>query len=199
MADLERERERERMRSDSDEAGVGPYARDASRLSRLSELDDWGIAEDEPDIRGWEVRTVSGRELGEVKDLLVDVEAGEVVMLDVEIRGGDRRALVPIRVVALDRGSRVVRMDSADLETRRLESTDREVPVPGAMEPAEVERRAEAVSGDTAEQDRLRERKREARYGDRHEVIVERRPVVIEETIKRRRTIDPDAKPDDRL
>ncbi len=199
MDDLERERERERVRADSDEAGVGPYARDASSLSRLSELDDWGIAEDEPDIRGWEVRTVSGRELGEVKDLLVDPEAGEVVMLDVEIKGGDRKALVPIRVVALDRGSRVVRMDSADLQNRWLDR-DREVPVPGTMEPAEVERRADAVTGDTAEQDRLRERKREARYGDRHEVVVERRPVVVEETIKRRRTIDPeDSKPDDQL
>ena len=89
-------------------------------------------------------------------------------------------------------------MDSGDLRPADVEG-DREVPVPGTMVPAEVERRAEAVSGDTAEQDRLRERKREARYGDRHEVIVERRPVVVEETIKRRRTIDTDAKPDDHL
>src|SRR5689334_11228405 len=108
MADIHRDRQR-------DAAGIGPYARDTERLVPLSELGRWDVAEGEPDIRGWEVRTVGGRELGKVKELLVDPDANEVVMIDVDLSGSDRRAQVPLRIVEIDRARRVVRMDSADL------------------------------------------------------------------------------------
>src|SRR4051812_11659379 len=108
MADIHRDRQR-------DAAGIGPYARDAERLVRLSDLGKWDVAEGEPDIRGWEVRTIGGRELGKVKELLVDPDAGEVVMLDVDLTGSDRHAQVPLRIVEIDRARRLVRMDSADL------------------------------------------------------------------------------------
>jgi hypothetical protein len=68
-----------------DAAGVGPYAKERERLVSLSSLDSWKVSEGDPDIRGWEVRTVSGRQLGVVSDLLIDSDAGEVVMLDVDL------------------------------------------------------------------------------------------------------------------
>jgi hypothetical protein len=98
-----------------DAAGVGPYARQQDQLVRMSALSSWSVGDGEPDIRGWDVCTVSGKQLGAVTDLLVDQGAGEVVLLDVDLPGTDRHTLVPIRVVEIDRAHRVVRMDSADV------------------------------------------------------------------------------------
>ena len=98
-----------------DAAGVGPYARDLEQLVPMSSLDSWRVADGEPDIRGWEVQTVSNRQLGTVRDLLIDASAGEVVLLDVDLSGTHKHALVPIRVVQIDRARRVILMDSADL------------------------------------------------------------------------------------
>jgi hypothetical protein len=109
---------RERGRSDA--AGVGPYVRKDVRLERLGELDSYKIAEGEPDIRGWEVRTISGRQLGEVADLLVDTAAGEVVMLDVDARGEGRHRYAPVRAAMIDRTARVVRLDTGDLRDEPL-------------------------------------------------------------------------------
>jgi hypothetical protein len=104
-------------RDGRDAAGIGPYARERERLVPMSTLESWTLSNGDPDIRGWEVRTVSGRQLGSVSDLLVDQAEGEVVLLDVDLPGTDQHTFVPIRVVALDRPGRLVLMDSADLLT----------------------------------------------------------------------------------
>lgn len=109
-------------RNGRDAAGVGPYARERETLTPLSTL-NWTVSSGEPDIRGWDVRTVSGRQLGSVADLLVDAKAGEVVLLDVDLPGSDRHTFVPIRVVEIDRARRLVLMDSADLPESDLERT----------------------------------------------------------------------------
>lgn len=171
MADTHRDRQR-------DAAGIGPYARDAERLVRLSELGSWDVAEGEPDIRGWEVRTIGGRELGKIKELLIDPDAGEVVMIDVNLTGSDRHALVPLRIIEIDRARRLVRMDSSDLT------------------PAEQEAVAEATGeAPVSSEGRSRERTwadtgrvKYASLGD-DERVVERRPVV-EEVVVRRRVVD---------
>jgi photosynthetic reaction center H subunit len=166
MADIDRDRLRR------DAAGVGPYARDAERLVPLKDMGSWDVAEGEPDIRGWEVRTVGGRELGKVKELLVDPDAGEVVMLDVDVSGSDRHALVPLRIVEVDRPRRVVRMDSADLT------------------PAEQEAIAEAAeTAPTRERERTWSAAGKVRYpsNGNDEVVVDRRPVVEEVVVRRRR------------
>ena len=171
MADIHRDRQR-------DAAGIGPYAQDAERLVRLSDLGKWDVADGEPDIRGWEVRTVGGRELGKIQELLVDPDAGEVVMLDVDLTGTHQHALVPLRIVEIDRPRRIVRMDSSDLT------------------PAEREAVAEAEGASAASSEKpVRERKwadtgrvKYPAHGD-EEVVVERRPVV-EEVVVRRRLVD---------
>jgi len=110
-----------------DAAGIGPYARERESLVALSTLGSWKVSEGEPDIRGWDVRTVSGRQLGSVHDLLVDPNASEVVLVDVDLPGTDRHTFVPIRVIQIDRARRLVLMDSADLPESDLERSDRTV------------------------------------------------------------------------
>lgn len=107
---------KERERSRRDDAGVGPDPSDTGELVRLEDLDGFTVASGEPDIRGWEVRTVGGREIGEVDDLLIDPMRAEVVKIDVDINGSDRHAEVPIRAVQLDRDRKVVIVDSGDVE-----------------------------------------------------------------------------------
>ena len=96
-----------------DEAGVGPNPADARRLVRLKELDDYKVAEGEPDIRGWRVYTATGRELGDIEDLLVDTELGEVVMVDVDLKRDDRHTLAPIKAAWIDRDNRRVVLNTS--------------------------------------------------------------------------------------
>ena len=113
---------RDKGRGRSDAAGVGPYVRKGVPLARLSELGKHRIAAGEPDIRGWEVRTISGRQLGEVADLLVDTDAGEVIMIDVDMKDNDRHSFAPVRAAMIDRTARVVRLDTGDLHHEELSS-----------------------------------------------------------------------------
>jgi hypothetical protein len=89
-------------------------------LRHLDELDDFEIADGEPDIRGWDVKGADGRTLGEVADLLVDTGAMKARYIEVKLaedvaeearRPGDdlnprseplRHVLVPIGTARLD-------------------------------------------------------------------------------------------------
>jgi PRC-barrel domain protein len=113
---------KDKGRGRSDAAGVGPYVRKGLRLARLGELGNYKIAEGEPDIRGWEVRTISGRLLGEVAELLVDTDAGEVVVIDVDVKNNGRHSFAPVRAAMIDRTARVVRLDTGDLHEDELPS-----------------------------------------------------------------------------
>jgi len=108
-------------REQRDAAGVGPYAQEREKLLPLSSLESWTVSDGEPDIRGWEITTVNNRQLGTVEDLLVDTDANEVVLIDVDLPGSDRHTFVPIRVVQIDRARRVILMDSADLPAAGIE------------------------------------------------------------------------------
>jgi hypothetical protein len=137
---------KDKGRGRSDAAGVGPYVRKDVRLLRLSELRSYTVAEGEPDIRGWEVRTISGRQLGEVAELLVDADAGEVVMLDIDVRNNGRHSFAPVRAAMIDRMARVVRLDTGDLQDEELPSLTAE---PAADEDArEFGDRYERAYGD---------------------------------------------------
>jgi sporulation protein YlmC with PRC-barrel domain len=86
-----------------DEAGVGPNPTDARRLVPMRDLKSYKVADGEPDIRGWKVFTATGRELGDIEDLLIDTEMGEVVMVDVDLKRDDRHTLAPIKAAWIDR------------------------------------------------------------------------------------------------
>jgi hypothetical protein len=113
---------KDKGRGRADAAGVGPYVRKGVRLVRLSELSKYTVADGEPDIRGWEVRTISGRQLGEVAELLVDTDAGEVVMLDINVASKGRHSFAPVRAAMIDRTARVIRLDTGDLQDDELPS-----------------------------------------------------------------------------
>jgi sporulation protein YlmC with PRC-barrel domain len=98
-----------------DEANVGPDPQRARDLRPMKDLDRFKVADGEPDIRGWAVWTSAGRELGVVEDLLVDVEAGEVVMLDVDLKRDDRHTLAPIRAAWVDRATKRVVLDAREV------------------------------------------------------------------------------------
>jgi hypothetical protein len=98
-----------------DEADVGPDPRAARELKRLSEL-RYKVADGEPDIRGWKVYASTGRELGTVSDLLVDTDAGEVVMLDIDLRRNDRHTLAPVRAAWIDHATHRVVLDAREAE-----------------------------------------------------------------------------------
>lgn len=111
-------------------SGSGATAGDASHLGRLNDLDEYKVADGYPDIRGWDVRTTDGQNVGKVGDLIVDTSAMRVRYLDVEIdrsvgqaakdavTPGDqhRHTLLPIGNVQLDEKGDHVMVDGYTLE-----------------------------------------------------------------------------------
>lgn len=77
-------------------------------MRALCDLDDLVIADGEPDIRGWSVRTGDGVEIGEVADLIIDTTAMKVRYMCVELDthaldlDAKRRVLIPIGTARLD-------------------------------------------------------------------------------------------------
>jgi sporulation protein YlmC with PRC-barrel domain len=121
-----------------DEASVGPDPRRARELKRLSDL-KFRVASGEPDIVGWTVFASTGRELGRVTDLLVDVEAREVVMLDIDLRRGDQHTLAPLRAAWIDHAAKRVVLDARELEQNSDELLPG-LPRSGALSDAQVDR-----------------------------------------------------------
>lgn len=79
-----------------------------SRLVHLDDIDDFKVADGDPDIRGWDVRTADGRKIGYVEDLIVDTGLMKVryieAKLDREVTHSDddRHVLIPIGTARLD-------------------------------------------------------------------------------------------------
>lgn len=92
-------------------------ATSASRLARLEELDDYEIADGQPDIRGWDVRTPDGTVVGKVDGLIADTGAMEVRFIEVEARRNvlgtatDEHILVPIGAARLNDDDDTVLID----------------------------------------------------------------------------------------
>lgn len=91
---------------------------DMDRVVPLGQLDDFKVADGEPDVRGWEVLASDGRKIGEVDELLVDTAAMKVRYLDVDVDEGmvagghDRHVLIPIGYARLDEERDCVRVDA---------------------------------------------------------------------------------------
>ncbi|HEX2078968.1 MAG TPA: PRC-barrel domain-containing protein [Longimicrobium sp.] len=102
---------------------------DMDRVVPLGQLDDFRVAEGDPDVRGWEVRASDGRKIGEVDELLVDTSAMKVRYLDVDLDaddvvlsgGHDRHVLIPIGYARLERDRDCVTVDGlASSDVARL-------------------------------------------------------------------------------
>jgi sporulation protein YlmC with PRC-barrel domain len=180
----------------NDAAGVGPEPGRVERLHRLSESHHYRIAGGEPDIRGWEVRTLSGSHLGEVEDLLIDPHRGEVVMLDVDLNDSPDRINLPIRGVQLDRSRRCVIVDSGDIREAQTQVGHNHMHDDHPRHDTDDRLRDSRQRGELLDNS---ERERDVRYGTTRdqavdegvveETVIERRPV-IEEVVVRRRVVD---------
>lgn len=90
------------------------------RLAPLSELKDYRVAKDNPNVTGWRVVGADGEKLGEVKDLIVDLSAMRARYLSVVAerrffdRDDDTYLLIPIGAAALDRKGKNVFLSSVD-------------------------------------------------------------------------------------
>jgi uncharacterized protein (TIGR02271 family) len=87
------------------------------RIVPLDALDDFKVAEGDPDVRGWDVISSDGRKIGEVDNLLVDTSALKVRYLDVDVDKDliqddrERHVLIPIGYARLDRDDNHVMID----------------------------------------------------------------------------------------
>jgi hypothetical protein len=78
---------------------------DGSAWRDISHLkgSDYRIADGEPDIRGWKVRSRDGRIIGKVRDLLINKSHRLAEYIEVELEGDDdRRTVLPIQSAVLD-------------------------------------------------------------------------------------------------
>jgi hypothetical protein len=112
-------------------------------LRHLDELDDFEIADGEPDIRGWTVKAADDRQVGEVADLLVDTGAMKVRYVEVKLdkkaaeeasRPGDdlnprseplRHVLIPVGAARLDDESDEVRLSTRAAEIAGIPTYER--------------------------------------------------------------------------
>jgi uncharacterized protein (TIGR02271 family) len=95
-----------------------PSENEMDRIVPLDELSDFKVADDDPDVRGWDVISADGKRVGEVENLLVDTGAMKVRYLDVEVDDDlletdrDRHVLVPIGYARLDRDDNRIVVDT---------------------------------------------------------------------------------------
>lgn len=91
-------------------------------LRRLGELRDFKVASDDPDPRGWGVRTRDGRVLGDVEELIVDPDALKVRYLEVDLDrealglSDSRRVSIPVESAEIDRHRHTVVVDGFSRE-----------------------------------------------------------------------------------
>ena len=110
-------------------------------LFYLHELSDYKVADEYPDVRGWEIKDRDNRIIGKVDGLLVSKSAERVVYLDVEVdeeiigveheihtkaidgvheflnKEGENHLIVPIGLVELDENEKLVRSNQITRET----------------------------------------------------------------------------------
>jgi uncharacterized protein (TIGR02271 family) len=110
-------------------------ATDTSNLVPMSGMNDYKVADGNPDVRGWDVIARDGKKVGEVDELLVDPSAGRVrylvVNLDRSLRSGGRNTgyvLVPVGNARLDDSNDGVILDSmSDADVATLPAYDRDM------------------------------------------------------------------------
>ncbi|WMJ74291.1 PRC-barrel domain-containing protein [Cytophagaceae bacterium ABcell3] len=97
--------------------------KDNHHLFRLSELDDYEVANNDPDIRSWPVIGADDKKLGVVNEFIVDKEAEKVRYVDIKAAsefahaGGERHLIVPIGLVEVgEEGDDTVYLELLDQE-----------------------------------------------------------------------------------
>lgn len=94
------------------------------KLYRLGELNDYEVADDDPDIRGWDLRGTDGDVIGSIQDLIVDPNIEKVRYLDVVLDSSlasseesERHLLIPIGLARVDEDNDFVTVNGIDRGT----------------------------------------------------------------------------------
>jgi photosynthetic reaction center H subunit len=96
----------------------------SGQMQPLGDLDNFEIAKNIPDPRGWDVMTADGSKIGKVRELIVDTGALRTRYIDVSLDrkalslDKDRDVLIPIGDAQLDSSADEVVIDS--LSARQL-------------------------------------------------------------------------------
>lgn len=106
------------VRNRDAESAQGQSGAGNHRLHRLDALDDYKVADDDPDVRNWKVLDKNGDEIGKVDELIVDKEAKKVRYLDVDVKDkyndtqkDDLHLLVPVGAARLDEEDDQVKLE----------------------------------------------------------------------------------------
>ena len=93
------------------------------KYNRLQELDHskFEIVKGEPDIRGWDVRYMTGQKLGSVEELIIDAQDKKVRYMVVDLDENElklvhRKILIPIGLAELDKKEDDVLIPNISLE-----------------------------------------------------------------------------------
>ncbi|GAA4321960.1 hypothetical protein GCM10023115_49790 [Pontixanthobacter gangjinensis] len=111
-------------------------------LYYLSELKDYKVNSKDSDIRGWQVKDLDKRVIGKVDDLLVNMDLGKVVYIDVEVdqavidtkhdpysasadsqikefinKDGENHIIIPIGLIDINLEDKYVYTESIDYQT----------------------------------------------------------------------------------
>lgn len=92
-------------------------------LFRLRELEDYVVADNEPDVRGWDLVDGEKEKIGVIDEFIVDKDEKKVRYLDVvatrdlSIEGGERHFIVPIGVAKINDQNKNVIVREVDKET----------------------------------------------------------------------------------
>lgn len=92
------------------DAGAGA----APALRPLADLPQYDVADEDPDIRGWQVIAADGADVGRVHELIVDVVAMEVRYADVALAAGDEHVLLPLGLLRIAEGATAVSVGGLD-------------------------------------------------------------------------------------
>ncbi len=171
-----------------------------TRFERLSRLSDYTVDKHQPDPRGWDVINSEGRNIGEVKDLIVDTATKKATYLDVELDAklfdlrGDPHVLVPIERAERQGGQKrllVAGLDSARVQELCAERARSYVEFWDRWwqrGPASAGASWSPTISQQIPVDRLRQALENARPGEpvripivNEEIIVERRPLHADE------------------
>lgn len=93
--------------------------RSDSHLYRLGELENFRVAGDEPDVRGWTLVDRDNKEFGTIEELVVDPDKRKVRYLDVNTSryrpsAEEHRLLIPIGLAQIDNHHNQVRIQEVD-------------------------------------------------------------------------------------
>jgi len=92
-----------------------------TNLRRMSDIkSDYEVADDHEDVMDWDVVGRDGTKIGEVEDMIVDMQAMKVRYLEVELDDDlpgvqdDQRVLIPVGIADLDYSNKNVMVSSLD-------------------------------------------------------------------------------------